>query len=517
MKILLINPPFPILPNETRYASPPLGLAYIAAVLEEKGHTVRIVDCVAAGYATESNWGDGRRYYGLSRTEIIANIVDFKPQLIGISCLFSTVANIVIEIAAICKRQLKNVKVVLGGTHPTVFAEKIAAEEVVDYVIKGEGEHALLQLVEHLYKQRSLDAVSNLFCYKSGVAYSTKRSFIDDLDALPRPARHLLDLEKYIEIGRMHGENGSGVRATTLITSRGCPFDCVYCSIHPVWGYKYRPRSPENVLAEIEALYHDHGIRHFLFEDDNLTLNRQRATAIFSGIAERFPAITWSTPNGVAVFTLDKDLLSLIKDSGCSRLSLAVESGCQRTLDEIIRKPLKLEKAKEVAASCRQLGLPTTAFFVLGLPGETVGSMEQSMRFAESLPVSSLSIMAATPYPGTRLYKICQENGYFVGNFEPDRLYTLNPQIQTQDFLPCDVRRLTARAYFGHALKHPGGNLRRFWQKLRASPISTLSFFLNILENQIGNLTHSKNQPTLFKIGDEGYGIDKAAAFHQKR
>jgi magnesium-protoporphyrin IX monomethyl ester (oxidative) cyclase len=329
-------------------------------------------------------------------------------------------------------------------------------------------------LVAHLGGERDVESVSNL-AYMNGDGYTENaRAFVEDLDALPLPARDLLPMEIYIERGLMHGETGHTRRATTLITSRGCPVDCVFCSIHPVWGYEFRKHSPAFVLREMESLERDFGITHFIFEDDNLSLHRGRAKEIFREMEARLPGASWAAPNGVAVFGLDDELLGLFKRTGCQRLSLAVESGCQSTLTEIIGKPIRLAQVDAVVRSCNRLGLKTTAFFVLGLPGETRETIAESMRYAARLPVSSLCIMAASPYPGTRLATVCDEGGYYKDGFEPDRLFTLNAQIETPEFTPEFVQGMIARTMFLHGLRHPGSVLRRLLEKLRVSPISTI-------------------------------------------
>lgn len=473
MKILLVSPPYPKFPDNPKNASPPLGLAYIAALLEQEKYPVKIIDCVVEGYDTDVLFNN-TMIYGLPIPELIDRVRKYRPDVIGISCIFSTLDAIVKELARSIRKEFPEVKIVLGGTHATVLADELIREFFIDFVVRGEGEYSFLGLIEHLDGKRELDSVCNLTWLDNGAIRSTAQEFIQDLDQLPLPARHLLDMDGYMRIGHMQGYTGKGKRSTTLITSRGCPAKCVFCSIHAVWGRKFRGHSPEYTLNEMQQLLEVYGIEHLIFEDDNLTFHKKRAEKIFKGMIERKFGFSWTAPNGVAIWALTDDLLRLIKQSGCYRLSLGVESGDPVTLKEIINKPLKFDRIEKIVATCRRLKIRTTAFFVIGLPGETMAAMERSMRYAENLAADSLCISMATPYPGTRLYEICEKGGYLVQGFNFEHLMTRIGQIRTPEFTPADVKRLLNRTLVRHALRHPAGVLFRLVEKFRASPKDTI-------------------------------------------
>ncbi|HDH05320.1 MAG TPA: radical SAM protein [Nitrospirae bacterium] len=475
MNILLINPPYPFIPDEVKTASPPLGLAYIAAMLEQNNYPVKIVDCVIEGYNTETEISNGIRTYGLSKREIIHIIEEYQPSVIGISAIFSTLDSIIRELSRDIKETFPEVKIVVGGTHATVMAEELICEPSIDYVIRGEGEYAFLGLVEYLEMKRQIDEVNNLTWKENGEIRSTPQQFIEDIDQLPRPARHLLNIEGYIKIGRMHGSPEKGVRAATLITSRGCPAKCIFCSIHSVWGRTFRGHSPEYVLNEMQELREQYKINHLLFEDDNLTFDRNRAVSIFQGMIDRKYNFSWTTPNGVAVWALNDYLLKLIKESGCCWLTLAVESGDPETLAKIIKKPLRLDKVILIVKTCRKLKIHTNAFFVIGLPGETMESIQRSMTFAEDLDVDSIIISIAAPYPGTSLYEQCKEKGYFVEDFQITNLSPRIGQIKTTEFSPKDLVDIVNRTFMRRVFKHPIGTLRRVYGKFKVAPMTTFS------------------------------------------
>jgi anaerobic magnesium-protoporphyrin IX monomethyl ester cyclase len=369
MRVLLINPPYPRFPADPKNASPPLGLAYIAAVLEPQRHTVKITDCVVEGFATETEVGN-RTVYGLSIRQLLQIIKEYRPDIIGISCMFSTLDSIVKDLSRRIKGEFPEITIVLGGTHATVLAEQLVREPSIDYVVRGEGEHAFPRLVEHLEQKRPVETVNNLTWLDNGEIHSTPQEFIEDIDKLPLPARHLLNMEGYIRIGHLQGLTKKGTRATTLITSRGCPAKCVFCSIHAVWGNKFRAHSPEYVLNEMQQLRDKYGIEHLVFEDDNMTLDRARAEAIFRGMVDRGFDFSWTAPNGVALWTLDAGLLTLMRESGCYWLSLGVESGDPKTLREIIHKPLQIDKINYIVKVCKRLRSTRQRFLSLDYPAK---------------------------------------------------------------------------------------------------------------------------------------------------
>lgn len=481
MDILLINPPFPVLPYEPNHVSPPLGLLYIAAELINQKHTVHILDSVVEGYTRITHYDDSVSTYGLSFDEIIDRINDIKPDVIGLSCLFSTLDSIIRWLAKRIKGEFPSIPIVLGGHHPTVFYSEFIAEEYIDFVIRGEGDIAFSELIEAIQGKRSLRQVANL-TYKSDCeAISTKQIFLNEVDTIPYPARHLVNLEKYIKIGRMHGESKIGARATTIITSRGCPANCVFCSIHPVWGHRFRGHSSEHVLNEINFLHREYNINHIIFEDDNITFDKERAKEIFQGIIDEQLNITWSVPNGVAAWSLDEELLALMKQAGCHRLSLAVESGCQETLNTLIHKPLRLEQVEKIVTYCKKFHISTTAFFVVGLPGETKEMIQKSMTYAINLDVDTISIMIATPYPGTRLYDICLEKGYLDSEYQFHELTPHYSLINTDDFSSEDLKRIVKKTVIRRALRHPFGVRKRLLEKFRVAPAATLSVIFNYI------------------------------------
>lgn len=474
MHVVLVQLPFPILPEEPRHLSPPLGLAYLAAAVEASEHSVSIVDAVLEGYGETWTLNSDQKAYGLKPKLIAERIAEEKPDLVGISCLFSTQDRLLMASVEAIKMFMPDIPIVLGGTHPTVFAREFVENETVDFVVGGEGERALVLLLEAMQGNITLKEVSGLTWNDGGAVRCNAISRCRNLDELQPPARHLLNLKAYADVHVMHGESPGNMPATTIFTSRGCSASCFFCSIHPVWGGRFRAHSIERVLAEISGLYEEYGIRHLLIEDDNFTWDLDRAKGILRGLIANWPDISWSAPNGVAIWRMDDELLALIADSGCRRLSIAVESGCQRTLDHVIHKPLKLEHVDQVVASCRQYGIRTTAFFVLGTPGETRADMMESMHFAENLDVDTISIMTAVPLPGSALYDQAIAEGWIAKDATFSSYNTRNPILKTSEICPEFVNSLARKTMIRHALKHPRGFIGRVVEKARTSPKSTM-------------------------------------------
>jgi anaerobic magnesium-protoporphyrin IX monomethyl ester cyclase len=316
----------------------------------------------------------------------------------------------------------------------------------VDYVVIGEGEETLPSLIEALMAGQSLADVEGLAYRDGGQVVATPRShYVENLDALPLPARHLLPMDKYFAINRPHGAVARRNPNTSLITSRGCPAHCTFCSIHTVWGRKFRARSAASVLDELEVLVRDYAVREVHFEDDNLTYDRARAKAIFKGMIERRLDLSWAAPNGLAIYTLDEELLELMQASGCYRLHLAVESGDPDVLHRIIHKPLRLDKVREIVASAKRLGLAVDTFFVVGFPGETLEQIRRTFAFARNLEVDNVGIFIATPYPGTELEAICRAEACLSQDVPFDELRVRRGNISTAEFTAAELERMVTR------------------------------------------------------------------------
>ena len=383
MKVLLIMPPFTQSKKAMKRCIVPLGLAYIAAVLENNGIVTKILDCMVEGYHNEVTENDNRITYGLFDFEIKRRIKDFNPDFVGVSCLMSAQAKNAHRMCRLAKEVSANIQTIMGGCHPAALPFETLKDPNVNHVVLGEGEQSMLDIV--LGK-------------REGVVESKPL----DIDALPMPARHLLPMEKYIRINMPTSTFSPHRRVTQIETSRGCPFQCVFCAATNFWG-KWRGRSPEKVLEEIRMLKTKYKIEELDILDSNLTIDRKRLVKILEGLKEI--DIAWANPGGIWVGGLDTELLDLMKESGCYQLSFAIESSNKKILSKVIKKPLKLDRVEPLVKHCRKIGIDLHAFFVSGFPEESVESMKDNYRFAKAMNFTSASFNIVNPIPGSELYE----------------------------------------------------------------------------------------------------------------
>jgi magnesium-protoporphyrin IX monomethyl ester (oxidative) cyclase len=392
----------------------PLGLGYVAMVLERAGYETAIVDCASEGYETLVDIGKERIVYGLTSEHIRERIEEYRPDAIGISCLFSTLENRMLMIAEIAKKTDPDIVVVVGGPHVSASFERLIRNPAVDYCVDGEGEVVVEELFNALNRGDGLESIAAL-CFRQGgrAAYSPRERWITNLDTLAFPARHLVDMETYFRIAEPQGIRLDGnrrVRAAQMTTSRGCPFQCTYCAKDITWGKAYRTRSADNVLDEMEHLIDTYQIERFAFQDDNFTADMQRAEEIFDGIVARGFNITWEAPNGLGVNFLDPPLLEKMKASGCDSFTIAVESANSVRLRKV-RKPNYIKLAPPIVQKAKDLDIEVRGFFMIGFPGETLEEVHRTVEYARGLGLAVTNYAIVTPLPGTVLYKECVEAG----------------------------------------------------------------------------------------------------------
>ena len=411
--VSLINPPQFF--SKTQFAAgviPSLGLMYLSAFLRSQGHRVEIIDSVVEQPENYYDLEEDISCRGMYIDDII-NRIGKDVQLIGVSNLFSFSFPIVKKLTQEIKNAYPAVPIVVGGAHPSATPVETILDTCIDYVIISEGEETLNELVNHLGDEEYIQRLDGI-CFKnrSGkLVFNPKTNFIEDLDSLPFPSRELIPLEKYYRVHEAHGPSKG--RWTPILSSRGCPFKCTFCT-QSLWNRCYRSRSPENVVDEIENCVKKYGITEFHFEDENLTLNKKRTIDICNEIQKRHLDIRWQTPNGIRASVTDKEMLRNMKASGCFHITVAPESGSKRVLNEIINKNQDLKKVKDVVEYASAIGLKTAAYFVIGLPGETSREVNKSIGFACELARVGLDEVAFSnfiPLPGSELYKKIAEKG----------------------------------------------------------------------------------------------------------
>ena len=442
-RILLIAPPaFTRKTVRDINPLPPMGLGYLAAIAEKAGIEVKILDCLVHGWDREESVDEHLVRVGLSYEDIRKRISDFKPDLIGVNCQFSRQYKIYHQMFSLIKEIDPGIIVVAGGPHATVCPEEVLGDEKCDYLISGEAEESFRELIDALRKGSDITSIDGLGWRSEGkLFFNRKQKMIEDLDSIPFPAYHLMELDKYFGLESSHGARHKK-RFCPVITSRGCPAKCTFCSAYRVWGNQYRMRSVDSVLEEMKLLKSKYGIEEIMFEDDNVTANPKRAKQLFTRMIEERFDFAWDTPNGAGAWSMDEEMIDLMKRSGCVKLNFPVESGSQEVLKYVIKKPLVLEKVMKLAHYCQQIDLDHSMFLVIGMPGETVPDMWKSFKFAADCGCYTPHISVATPYPGTQLYETCLKNGYFARPFSLDDLFIRSFLIKTPDFDENDLKKM---------------------------------------------------------------------------
>jgi anaerobic magnesium-protoporphyrin IX monomethyl ester cyclase len=394
----------------------PLGVAYIAAVLEQDGHRVEVLDLSVAQYDDQTFQEIVRRGYYQSKTlRVSENPKGFKAwDIIGFTVVTPT-ANQVYRLAGMVKAH-SDALVIAGGPHVTALPEE-ALNHGIDIVVRGEGEATIRAVCQTLPAFENLATVQGISyiehgrqgCLRSAsgkIMHTPARDFIADLDTLPFPARHLFSpLESY----KGQPILGAKLPIGNLMTSRGCPFNCNFC-YKAIFGRKYRFRSTENILAEWRELIERYDVKEIAISDDLFNAHPARAIALCERIIKEKLVLPWSCPNGLRVDTASEELLHKMKQAGCYRVAFGVESGSQQILDKI-GKHVTLAQIETAFVNARKCGLRTTAFLMLGNPGDTEATMQATIAFTKKLGPDFAQFTIATPYPGTALYELVRKNG----------------------------------------------------------------------------------------------------------
>ncbi|MFO8057295.1 MAG: cobalamin-dependent protein [bacterium] len=487
-RLLLIYPPERALQGYFRANVPPLGAACLAAYVRDLCE-VCVLDAKNEGY--EQLRQDGAfDVYGLSFAEIKERIQEFAPDAVGITCLASFNWPEVMESARAAKEVDPHIVTMAGGTHPAFMSSECLAQcAELDLIVRGEGESTLAELISKSRKGETLGPMPGVAYRDNGeVVCGDLPGPLTDMDALPFPARDLLDMEKYFRTQAPFSRTFVNERNTSIQTSRGCPAHCTFCSSSRFWGHRFRPRSAANVLAEMEHLVNDYGVRELQFVDDNLIFDRDRAVEIFQGMIERGLDLNWCMPNGVALWRLDVELLRLMKKAGCYSLTLAFESGNQEVLSRLVKKPLNLSKVPPLVEEMKRLDIQLHAFFISGFPGESKDQMWDTYRLARGLDLDGAYFFIATPLPGTELCETSMEKGYLSPELDFTRIEFNKGHINTPDWSAREVESLTGRFYlrFMTALlvRHPVRFFRNYGDVILKRPgyvFSHLGVFLKRL------------------------------------
>jgi len=405
MRILLINTPYP----SSEFPTIPLGLAYVAALLEKEGIEVQIQDFLVSKYSKE---------------KLERKMADFAPEIVGITSVTMNYP-IASQILKDCKEIDSNIITVIGGPHVSFWAEEALREAPwIDMVVRGEGEYTMLEVAQG----KSLREIDGIAFRENGEIVLTKpRQWIENLDELPFPARHLFPLSRY---RALFSECG-------LFTSRGCPFSCIFCLGPKMVGKKGRFRNIKLVVDEIEEIL-SYGFKGINVADDLFTFNHKHAYAFCDEIMNRKLKFRWSA--NARIDTVNPELLSRMKEAGCFFICYGVESGNQRILD-IARKKITPEKIRKAIRISKEAGVENLASFIIGLPGETKETLQETVNFARELD-TYYGFHLLAPFPGTEVRERAKEYGLRILTDDWLRYNANEPVTETEGVSAADLNEI---------------------------------------------------------------------------
>ena len=449
--VTLVNPPTPSgAVGHLPFAL--LGLGYLAAVLEKNHYQVDVIDC---------------QVLKLSFDEFRNELSKRKPDVVGMTATTLTFKS-ALQIARIAKEVHPNCVTALGGPHVTFWDEKALQEcPQLDVVVRREGENTMLELVQRIEKGKDYSDVVGTTCRRNGkFVHNPDRPYIEDLDSLPFPARHLWPMEKLRETEDI----------LYLATSRGCVYWCEFCTTVRMHGRKYRIRTPKNVVDELEFLHKTYNVSNFTFCDDAFTVDQTRTEELCRDVLSRGLKIKWNC--GTRVDMLTKELLVKMKEAGCISVWFGVESGSQQVLDAM-KKGISPELTTKVFGWVREVGLKPVPNVILGFPGETKKSAWETIKFIEKISPDDVGFYnVATPFPGTPMYDLVLEKGWLrVADF--DRYDTTTPIFETPWLSMKELGKLRESAFHHYYLRRA-----YLFDKKRRFKLSTaLAVAMHLLAN----------------------------------
>lgn len=441
-RILLVNPPGSIYvqPDGTRQTKEfflPIGLAYLAASLVDNQECeVRIYDMVIENYEQEIRLSEDIILYGASFEEYSKVLEEFKPDLVGISCILSSRSGFVQKLLGITKQFNNGIITTVGGHHATALPEHLLRSDA-DYVFLGESDYSFKEFIDALNTNEDIsnvDGIAYLDRNSDSLITHHKKNYVKNLDELPYPAWDIVDLNKY-----WRGYNAMNVPGLTnkfaaVMSSRGCPHLCEYCAVPSHTGIRnYRPRDIDKILGEIKWLINAFGVEEIHFSDDNFVVNKGRTKKLLRRLIGEFPEISFEVPTGVDLPNLDLEIIDLMKEAGFRSICTGVETGAEENIGTFIDKKIELKDTIEKINYLKKVGIKTIGFFLLGFPGETREQIQRTVDLAESLPLEKFYLIMVTPLPGSKLYEHCINNDLLYEDFDITKVRYSNTFIKNEN------------------------------------------------------------------------------------
>ncbi len=463
LNVLLVQPPIHKSIDKSYVSTQiPINLGYIAASLEQEGASVRAVDFCVDEFV---------------ESDFIGLLKEFNPVMVGFTGMTSSI-NFVRDISKVVKQYDSNLLTILGGVHITAIPKRTMEElPCIDVGVIGEGEETIKEIYRLKASGKPINGVRGTVV-RSGdaIEINPARELIKNVDDIPFPARHLFEVKKYNKSHVSKGFSRKYFRIMEMITTRGCPNQCIFCAGHISYGYVLRRRSYENITAEIEQLIKNYGTNHISIEDDTFTLNRELVKKLCAYFREK--KLSWNC--NARVNTVDFELLRLMNESGCRKISFGVESGSPRIL-KLIKKGTTLEQVRVAFAASRKAGIRyVEGTFILGShPSETEEDVRQTIDLIFELMPDFAALSIICPFPGTEVYRLMDEQKLLDENLDWSRFTFINntPPFKRLEHLTAEQLVATQRKFLKSYYSSPK---YLFSQMLKVRSIDEMKYFANL-------------------------------------
>jgi len=448
LKILLIVPYVTTPENLRNLPDEPSGLLYIATYANKMNEkykydiNIKILDLQLEGknYCIKTKRGYRS---GLDDSAFKKILSEYKPNIVGITNNYSNATSDIFEICKIVKRKMPRCLVILGGAHPTVAHKEMIKHPEIDIIVRREGEITFWELIKKIYGKKSLSRVKGITYKKNGkVKINSEMPLISDLDILPIPNRSLIDYKRYYMRKKL---TKSEKKKGNIISSRGCPFNCIFCSTQKVWGNKWRSRTPENIMKEIKYLHEKYNINEINFQDDQFALDKERLIKLFGLIIKSKLKIKVGLPSGISPSLIDDEIIDLMSKVGFYSIRFSVDVGTE-SARKFVRKPVNLKKIRKLVKKANSKGMLTDATFVIGYPHENEKDIKDTIKYSYSLHTDNVLFYIAQPHLGSDLYDIFLEKNMIDDEYHDFRHCTYG----TEHISAKKLIKMTNKAMYGY-------------------------------------------------------------------
>jgi anaerobic magnesium-protoporphyrin IX monomethyl ester cyclase len=490
IRALLINPYLTTNDNIRLKPVEPLGILYIASYVRREiaklslDIGIDILDAQLGGPDKPTKTKRGYRS-GLESHEFEDIIGNMMPNIVGITNNYTCHTSDILQICKTVKKVRPDCILVIGGAHATIAHEELIRIKEIDIIVRREGEVTFWEILHSYYWNKSLNTIQGTTSKSNrDICINKDRALIEDLDSLPIPDRSLIPYEQYLSHKSyfLTRKNPAG----TILSSRGCPFNCIFCSTQKVWSNKWRGRSPANILSEIEYLIKNYGVKEISFQDDQFLGSKDRIIELCRLIIRKNNNISLIAPPGMSPALIDDNLLSLMKDAGFYRINFSIDVGTKES-KRFARKPINLDNMRTLIMNANSKGFWTYAMFVIGFPHETEHDIQEAIRYAYDLKLDYVRFYIAQPHRGSELYEIYLKDGLIKKN-SVENYHSIYRSLIGTRHLSAEkltiLRNSAENRYLIFHLRHflsPSYLINEFFHKIKT--LAGLKYFLRLVLN----------------------------------